>query len=217
LFADVGDWLAQLLAWAESHPTARVAIRQHPCEKLADFQGTDDFGSLLARYPRLEGRAAFISAHDSVNTYDLIASAKVILPFTSRVGIEAAMEGKAVILAAKCYYDTCGFAEKPASAAEYFNMLAEALAGTLNISEEEKELAAVTYYLAELCLELKTNFTPAPTDFELWAEQPPDDIWAKEENRDLLTALMTREPLAAIRYRRLASAARSTEMACGKT
>jgi len=208
LFKDVTDWLSQLLTWAEAHPAVRMAIRQHPCERLVDFRGTDDFSTLVAKHPALEGRVRFISAHEQVNTYDMIAGAKVVLPFTSRVGIEAAILGKPVILAAKCYYGGCGFTTNPASPAEYFDAIERAIDGRLSVSEEARQMALVTYYLAECCLELKTNFTPAPTDFAQWVSQPPEEIWAREENRDLLDAMLTREPLASIRYRRLAAAAK---------
>jgi len=209
LFKDVTDWLSQLLVWAEAHPTVRMAIRQHPCERLVDFRGADDFSKLVAEHPALEGRVRFISAQEQVNTYDMIAGAKVVLPFTSRVGIEAAILGKPVILAAKCYYSGCGFATNPTSVAEYFAAIERTIDGKSSVSEEARQMALVTYYLAECCLELKTNFTPAPTDFARWASQTPAEIWAREENQDLLDAMLTREPLASIRCRRLAGAARN--------
>lgn len=208
LFADVRDWLEQLLVWAEGHPTARIAIRQHPCEKIPEFRGTDDFSKLLARHPKLAGRAIYFSAFDTVNTYDLFRSAKVVLPFTSRVGIEAAMLGKPVVLGTKCYYASCGFTWNPATASEYFATISRALDGELVVSEQAREKAWITYYLAECCLELRTPFTPAPPDFEKWVELSPDAIWASDENQDLLAAFLTREPLVSIRYRRQATAAR---------
>lgn len=207
LFTSVGDWLSQLLAWVEKHPTARIAIRQHPCEKLVDFRGTDDFSKLLAKYPGLGNRATYISAQHEVNTYDLIAGAKVILPFTSRVGIEAAMLGKPVILGTHCYYGSCGFASSPETTAEYFAKLDDALAGRLHVSEEARERARVAYYLAESCLELKTSFTPAPSDYAQWVHEPPQKIWSDPANQDLMKSFISREPLAQVRHRRLAEAA----------
>lgn len=207
LFASVGDWLSQLLAWVERHPEARVAIRQHPCEKLTAFRGTDDFSKLLWQYPGLGERATYFSAEDTVNTYDLIAGAKVVLPFTSRVGIEATMLGKPVVLGTKCYYGSCGFVSSPDTVAGYFDCISRALSGSLSVSEEERERARVAYYLMECCLELKTKFTPAPPDFPLWVNEPPEKIWSEPANQDLLTAMISREPLVRVRYHRLASTA----------
>ena len=203
LFASVEDWLSQLLAWLEKQPGITLAIRQHPCEKLPAFRGKDDFRELLTRFPQLGRRATFISAEEQVNTYDLINGAKVVLPFTSRVGIEATMLGKPVILGTECYYGGCGFTWNPASAPEYFAALSEALAGKLEITAETRRRAWITYYLAECCLELKTRFTPAPVDYAHWVKMPPSEIWNSPENEDLLTAMIDHDPLVAIRYRRL--------------
>jgi len=206
LFASVGDWLAQLVAWVEAHPMARLAIRQHPCEKLATHRGTDDFGKLLARHPRLADRATYISAHDTINTYDLMAGAKVVLPFTSRVGIEAAMLGKPVILGSRCFYEACGFTSSPATIDDYFAAISEALDGKRIVSEESRERACVAYYLTECCLDLKTRFTAEPLDYAAWVRESPEKIWSEPQNEDLLRVLTCREPLARVLYRRLTGA-----------
>lgn len=207
LFASVRDWLTQLLAWVEATPGVTVAIRQHPCEKLAGYRGADDLSRLALDFPGLGERARFFAAEEPVNTYDLIAGAKVVLPFTSRVGIEAVLLGRPAILCAHCYYEGCGFAETPATTAEYFALLAKAVAGNLPLSDDARLAATVTYYLAETCLMLKTDFTPAPTDFVKWVRQPAAEIWRTPENADLLAALVTRDSLARIRHRRLAAEA----------
>jgi Capsule polysaccharide biosynthesis protein len=210
LFANVRDWLTQLLAWAEATPGVTLAIRQHPCEKLADYKGADDFSELARDFPGLGERARFFAADENINTYDLIAGAKVVLPFTSRVGIEAVLLGKPAILCARCYYAGCGFAETPETVAQYFALLARAVGGRLALPPEARLAAAVTYYLAETCVEVKTDFTPAPTDFVKWVKQPADAIWRTPESRDLLEALLTRRSLAQVRYRRFVAA----ETAC---
>ena len=201
LFPNVRDWLAQVLAWVAARPGVTVAIRQHPCEKLVDFRGTDDFSTLASAHAGLGERARFFAATETVNTYDLIAGAKVVLPFTSRVGLEAVMLGTPTILCAKCYYGG-GVAETPASAAEYFALVGQAVGGALPVSPEARLAAAVTYFLAETCVELKTSFTPAPTDFVRWVKQPAEELWGSPENGDLLKSLLTREPLPAVRYQR---------------
>jgi hypothetical protein len=206
LFANVGDWLSQLLAWLETQPTATLAIRQHPCEKLPGFRGSDDYGELVARYPQLEKRVAYLSAEEKVNTYDLIAGAKVVLPFTSRVGIEATMLGKPVILGTGCYYGECGFTWNPASTQEYFTALTDAVAGKLHVTAEARRRAWLTYYLAECCLELKTRFTPAPVDYAHWVKLAPSAIWSRPENEDLLVSLMDHKPIVSVCHERLARA-----------
>ena len=116
------------------------------------------------------------------------------------------MLGKPAILCTRCYYARCGFAETPATAAEYFAIIGKAVAGHLAVAPDARLAATVTYYLAETCLELKTDFTPAPTDFVKWVLQPAGEIWRVPENRDFLDALVTRESLVRIRHRRFTTA-----------
>lgn len=202
LFASVTDWIEHVLAWVEATPGVTLAIRQHPCERLPGFGGTDDFGALVKRFPKLGARARFFAADESVNTYDLLTGAKVVLPFTSRVGIEATILGKPAILCARCYYDDCGFAAAPATKDEYFALIAQALAGKLPVSAEARFTAKVAYCLAEECLETKTSLTPAPTDYAQWVRQAPEELWSLSENQDLRRALIAREPLLKLRYER---------------
>ncbi|MEA3210611.1 MAG: hypothetical protein QOE70_3668 [Chthoniobacter sp.] len=204
VFGSVTDWLTQLLEWAADRGDVRVAVRQHPCERIPEYRGTDDWnrilGPLLARSDKLR----FIAAEDPVNTYDLIANAAVVLPYTSRVGIEAGMLGKPVILATHCYYDAFGFVQNAASAEDYFALIAQALQGGLRPNDRRREEAALVYYLAERCLGLKTHFTPQPPDFLAWVETPRAQIWAEPANADLREALLTRQPAAWIQHRRFA-------------
>jgi hypothetical protein len=203
LFSNITDWITQVLAWGESHPTARIAIRQHPCERLPGFGGTDDYGRLLPNHPRLAGRVTYLSAHETVNTYDLLARAKAALPFTSRVGVEAGLLGCPVILGSKCYYADCGFGWYPRTGAEYFACLDKAMDNQLIVTDEAREAAMVTYYLAECCMELKTRFTPAPVDFAEWVKIPPAELWQRPENVDIIEAFTSNESMVSIRHQRL--------------
>jgi hypothetical protein len=203
VFASVTDWLTQLLEWAARRGDVRVAVRQHPCERIPEYRGTDDWnrilGPLLARSDRLR----FIAAEDPVNTYDLISNARVVLPFTSRVGIEAAMLGKPVILGTNCYYDSFAFVQNAAFTGDYFALIEQALGGNLVPDAKRREDAALVYYLAERCLALKTDFTPQPPDFWKWVEKPRDELWSEPANADFREALLTREPAVWIQHRRL--------------
>ena len=138
-----------------------------------------------------------------MNTYDLLANASVVLPFTSRVGIEAAMLGKAVILGTHCYYDRFDFVRNAADADDYFTLIDRALTGELAPDAAQREEAALVYYLAERCLGLPTDFTPQPPDFWRWVEKPRAQLWAEPGNADFREALLTREPVAWIRHRRI--------------
>ncbi len=201
LFASITDWLERLLAWARAHPEVALVVRQHPCEKIPGFEGSDRFDELLRE--SVEHGLRFVSAADPVNSYDLMRQAKVVLPFTSRIGIEAAMLGKPSVLGSHSYYAECGIVWNAESIPDYFALIERALAGELVVTKQAREDAALTYGIAEKCVFLPTIWTAQPGDFEKWCAVPPTELWHTPENTDLLNALLTRERLTQIRYRRL--------------
>lgn len=199
LFKSITDWLRHLVNWARAHPQVALVVRQHPCEKIPGMEGSDRFDELLRE--SVEHGVRFVSAADPVNSYDLMRTAKVVLPFTSRIGIEAAMRGKPAVLASKCYYAQCGIVWSAESIPHYFELIEQALADQLTVSEQAREDAALTYGIAEKCVFLSTIWTPQPVDYEKWCDVPPAELWQTPENVDLLDALLTREPLTQLRYR----------------
>lgn len=202
LFPMVGAWLRELLTWLRSHPDVTMAVRQHPCERLPGCGGVDDYEAIIAGYPDLKKRVRYFAADEMVNSYDLIAGAKVVLPFTSRIGIEAAIFRKPVILHARCYYGHCGFASTPASREEYFSQIENALSGNIVVDADAVTAATIAFYLTERHLEVKTLFTPAPTDFSAWSEISPKTLWSDPANSDFLMALVSRKALVRIRLDR---------------
>ena len=205
LFTSVGDWLRQVLAWLQTQPSVTLAIRQHPCEKIEEFRGSDRWDELVAGYG-LGERCRFIAAADDVNTYDLLERTRVVLPCTSRVAIEAGMFGKPVILGWETYYEDCGFASRAGSVPEYFELISRALRGELQPPAGAADSAAVAYYLAEKCFGLETGFTPSPNDFVRWVERAPAELWAAPENALLRDALVSRQSLAVLQNRRFSKA-----------
>ncbi len=204
LFGSVTEWLKALLEWASARGDVTVAVRQHPCERIPEYRGSDDWAQILAPFAGMGDRLRFIGAADPVNTYDLLENASVVLPFTSRVGIEASMLGKPVILGTHCYYEDCGFVQRAGSIEEYFQMVDAALGGGLKPTESQQGDAALVYYLAERCLGLATGFTPQPSDYLKWVETPVKQLWAMPANEDLRSALISRQPVALLQHQRLA-------------
>ncbi len=202
LFASVKDWLEKVLEWARNQPEVTIAIRQHPCEKIEEFRGSDRWQEMIDSFG-LGNRCRFIAAEDPINTYDLLPRTRVVLPCTSRVGIEAAIFEKPVILGWDSYYEDCGFAWNARSIDEYFDLISQALRGELVVSPKAKELAEITYYVAEKCFGVETVFTPVPVDFKKWVEIPPDELWSKPETKLLRETLLTRQPMAVLRDRAL--------------
>jgi len=189
LFSSVTEWLSTLLTRLSAAGNLTIAIRQHPCERIEAFRGRDSWEEILAPFLSAGGAVRFFSAEASVNTYDLIENAKVVLPFTSRAGIEAAMMGKPVVTSANCYYDHCGFTVTPESCEDYFEAIHQSLAGGHVPDERARLSAAVAFYLMEFCAVLKTPFTPQPHDFPAWMDVAPKDLGDLAEVKNLIAVV----------------------------
>jgi hypothetical protein len=182
-----------LVNWAKSHPDASMAFRQHPCEKIPAYRSKEDYSWISERsVPNIR----FIGAEDSVNTYDLLADCWVVLPYSSRVGIEGGLFGKSVILAASAYYEKMAFAQLAHSKEAYFDLIEMSLKNPVEPTFDQRCSAYAAYYVAETFGLHKTNFTPIPFDFELWLDEDPAVLWSKDRAQIFLKAAITRKPVA---------------------
>ena len=143
-----------------------------------------------------------MAADEELNSYDLLRFAKVVLPHTSTVGIEAALLGLPVILGTAVYYEDLGFCKKAATREEYFAALEAALDGAFRPDTGQQDDAALAYYLTQRCALLQTKFTAHPDDFRSWVKIPHDALWEQREVADFRSALLSGEPLSVVRHRR---------------
>ncbi len=198
-FPSITDWLLALADWVQSQPGVSLCIRQHPRERFAGLRSADSFQQVRERLQSLGQRGRFVDAEEPLNTYELFRQAKVVLPHTSTVGIEAAFVGLPVILAARCYYEDFSFVQRVESAADYFAAIARALRGELQPTAAQREEAGLVYFLTQRCTLLQTPFTPIESDFATWSQLPPEQLWSRPELADLRRALLLRKPLPALR------------------
>lgn len=210
LFASVTDWLEQSLVWMRSQGGASIAIRQHPCERIPQYRGSDDWRLIFAPYADLGERFRFVAAEDPINTYDLMTRARAVLPYTSRVGVEAGMLGIPVILSARCYYEECDFAHRAETREEYFGLIQRALRGELPERSGGRDAAAIVYFIVERCLGLATPFTPQPKDFVEWLKIPRETLWNSPAVATLRRALVDRNTVAMNQFQEKLAEARRT-------
>lgn len=202
LFPSVAAWLTALVQWAAGEPRARLCIRQHPSERFERLRSIDDMAELLAGINRLGDRVRFVAADDSVSTYDIMKTVDVILPFTSTLALEGAMQGRQPIISTWCYYSGFDFAWNAATVDEYFELIRRGISGALAPPPTASTTAAIVYFLTQRCNQMRTFFTPLPVDFSKWSGLSPQDLWRLPELEDIFQCLNTREPLSSIRCRR---------------
>ena len=168
LFETPYDWLLSTISYILFQTPFSVALRQHPHEK--QFLGQFKTGTLLgeALENRFEGhpRFRFISCTEPINTYHLIEDAKIVLPYTSTIGIEAALMGKHVVVASNVYYVDQPFVHKAASVEDYFSQIKEV--DSISLSEESKEAAWLLYFLVTMTPYMYVPFGLDPADVQKW-------------------------------------------------
>ena len=193
LFSGVNEWLQALVNWAESRADISIVFRQHPCEKIPAYRSKEDYSWISQRSA---SNIRFVAAEDPVNTYDLLANCKVVLPYSSRVGIEGAVLGRPVILAASAYYEKMPFVEVAHSKQAYFDLIEKCLKNPAAPSFEQRCSAYAAYFIAENFGLHKTTFTPIPSDFEKWVRRDPAVLWSADRAAVFLEAAVTRKPVA---------------------
>jgi hypothetical protein len=208
-FVDTTEWVTETVAFALAHSNAHVVVRQHPSERRARERSRLDLRAHLHQRFGPEPRLHFVGAEEPTSTYDLIERARLVIPFVSTIGIEAAALGRPVVVAGPSYYSDLGFVYEPGSRVEYFSLLARGLAGELTPMVHQAERAWLCYYLSQCCNRVWTDFTPQPVDFWKWSDRPPNVVFDEPEVADLITSIDRDVPLALVRHRRFVAATAS--------
>jgi hypothetical protein len=201
-FSDTTDWITSTVAAVLAADDGVVVVRQHPSERRPLQRSRYDVGAALRDAFPGDPRVRFVAADDPTSTYDLLRSARVVLPFVSTIGIEAAALGKPVILAGECYYAHLDLAWAPRTSEEYLDLVRRALRGELPLLDDQVERAWVCFYLTAVRNRVRTDFTAHPDAFWGWCRRSPESLFALPEVGDMLEAIDTDVPVSMLRHRR---------------
>lgn len=204
-FADTVDWVTSTVAELLRLGAGPVVVRQHPSERHEAARSRLDVASILLERFGDDPRVRFIAADDPVSTYDLVRSARLVLPFVSTIGIEAAAMGKTVVLSGSAYYSDLGFVWDAATRDEYLDLVRRGVRGTLPLLRDQTDRAWLCYYLTAICNPVPTDFTPQPSDFPDWCRRAPDELFGDRAVADLLEALDRDVPVSLLRHNRISS------------
>lgn len=205
-FESTEDWLTSTITTALEEGRGPITVRQHPSERRKLQAGRLDLGAILSDRFGGEERCRFVAADDPVNTYDLLASARLVLPFVSTIGIEAAALGKPVLVAGTCYYEDLGFVWSASSRDEYLSLVRRGVRGELEELPDQVERAWTCYYLAAVRNRVWTHFTAQPDDFWTWCQRRPDDLFGDPDVAVILEAIDRDVPVSLLRHHATISA-----------
>jgi len=205
-FESTAEWLISTVSAVLDQDAGPVVVRQHPSERRP-LQGSKlNVAALLRRRFGEDPRCQFVAADDPVSSYDLLRAARLVLPFVSTIGIEAAAMDKPVLIAGACYYTDLGFVWSAGSREEYFDLLHRGLRGGLTVRPDQAERAWLCYYLTAVRNRVSTDFTPHPDDFWTWCQRPFPSLLSDPATVDILEAIDTGVPISLLRHARASSA-----------
>ena len=199
-FESTADWLVSTVTELLALDAGPVVVRQHPSERRELQRSRLDIASLLKSRFGDDPRLRFVAADDPISSYDLLRSARLVLPYVSTIGIEAAAMAKPVLISGRCYYSDLGFVWSTASRDEYFELLHRGLRGELPLLPGQVERAWLCYYLVAVSNRVSTDFTPHPEDFWTWCQQPPSSLFSDPVVADILEAIDTGVPISLLRH-----------------
>ena len=196
IFDSPYDWLVNALSYILFETKHSVVLRQHPHER--NFQNQFETGALLgdALVSRFRGhpRFRFISCTEEINTYHLIEQAKMVLPFTSTIGIEAALMGKRVVVASNVYYADQPFVHKSTSVEDYFDQIKRCEPAAL--SEDAMTKGWLLYFLATQTPFMAVPFGLNPSDVEQWTAGGFSTLHAESTMQMAIDCMASNTPFA---------------------
>jgi hypothetical protein len=203
LFMDSREWLVETIATVLRATDSPVIVRQHPSERRALERSRFDARAILAEAFGSSPQVRFVPAEDPSNTYDLLEESRLVLPFVSTIGIEAAALGRPVVVGGAVYYANLGFVWAPSTRAEYVDVVTRGARGELPELRDQRNLAWRCYYLNAVCQRVWTDFTCQPPDYWRWVRHSPHELFDEPEVGDILLAVEDDIPLSILRHRRL--------------
>lgn len=191
-FVDPGDWLNTILDHLAPSGLS-VVVREHP---VATRCLTDRslFKSVAKKRQNTAG-LRFIHAEDPCNTYSLLRSARLVLPVSSSVGIEAACLGVPVVMESKAYYAQARFVHYAPDRDKYLGLVTSYIKSRMRLSAEQQEEAWVWYYLSQVANSLKTSFTPVAGDFRIWVAAGFRALIRSPDAQLIAHSLMSGDPM----------------------
>lgn len=203
VFSSQTEWMLETIKWVLQNTSEKIAIRRHPVERNPIYLSNDDYEKSIAMRFGKNDRIRFIPSDEDVNTYDLMHNAKVVVPYISTVGVEAAALGKPVITEGSSCYADLGFVWSARDKDEYFQFLSQAINNELEVTEQQRIEAWKCYYLTQCCNWHHTTFTPQPIDFEKWVQENPNDLLIKTEVVEVLEAMDNNIPISITNHKKL--------------
>lgn len=118
------EWLYKTVKFLKENTSARVIIKESPVGKITESLNYLSEYDLISEFID-DNRIIYYDRESKKNIYRLIENCKVVLPYSSTIGIEAALLNKCVITHTKCFYSEESFVKCVNSEQEYFETITD--------------------------------------------------------------------------------------------
>ena len=172
IFSDRKQWLIEILDFLINQLGKRVLLREHPVLKIlpASIYTESDIAStepeILEPYKNSK-LLYYANFHEDINLYKYMEQCRVVLPWTSTVGMEAAIMQKNLVVHTDVFYGNSAFAMKAHSKEEYFEFIRMCVE-TDDWLVKDRKLAqkeALKYFYFGMKRNLYTDFTLYESDY----------------------------------------------------
>jgi hypothetical protein len=136
------SWLTQVVEYASRSCQFQLIIRIHPAEaRLPKVERADLLlPRILAAFPELPPWIKVVPPESPISSYSLVSLSEMVLVYSSTIGLEAALSGKPVVVAAEVHYRGKGFTYDVTSPADLISILSDP-ASCPPVSELQIDLA----------------------------------------------------------------------------
>ncbi|OGC42511.1 hypothetical protein A2Y85_00660 [candidate division WOR-3 bacterium RBG_13_43_14] len=121
IFRNQKDWIHQIVEFFKNRPERNLIIRAHPDEVWQ--KAPQKIGNIAKDIAKGTENIYVIEGSAAINTFALMERADVGLAWVSNFGLDMALRGKPVILAAAAQYAYTGLCQTPRTKEEYFEVL----------------------------------------------------------------------------------------------
>lgn len=192
-FANEMEWIYSTIDYIIENTDASIMVREHPAIASCDWVECrlDSYGDEIDRRYGKTGRVYFCQASEKINTYRMIEKCKVVLPYSSTIGVEAVLLGKKVITHTKVYYSLLDFIYSAKTKDEYFSLIKGAVDGSIIEKKYDVGDAYIAYFgLRKLIAETEFRETT-----DVWMKYSLKELLEVEGVKDMMAAFAEKVPL----------------------
>ena len=146
-FESMNDWLITTVEWAAENPEVIVIIRAHPAEKRAGYEVKETARKLITdAFRSPPENVVILDKADDPSSYRVLSAVDACAVYGSKFGLEAAVEGKAVVVGGEAYYSGKGITFDARGRDNYKDLLSQVTLSNLKPSTKMVEMSKLYAY-----------------------------------------------------------------------